>query len=183
MTGFRAGLEMELSDQVDQARRIAEDLLSDALPRRWAHTTGVAESAAGLARVLTPDWAEDIVAAAWLHDIGYAPDLADTEFHPIDGAAYLVNHQPQLDNLVGLVAHHTGAGFEAEERGLQELLSRDTTASAGQCRAASGGVSAPHRATRRRPRPPAEVSHAGGDRPQSARLGVLVRRTTIRAVG
>ena len=62
MTGFRDGLEMELSDQVDQARRIAEDLFSDALPRRWAHTTGVAESAAGLARVLTPDWAEDIVA-------------------------------------------------------------------------------------------------------------------------
>jgi hypothetical protein len=118
---------MELSDQVGEARRIAERLLSDALPRRWSHTIGVAETATRLARVLTPDWAEEIVAAAWLHDIGYAPDLADTEFHPIDGAAYLVSHQPHLGNLVGLVAHHTGAGFEAEERGLQERLCRYRT--------------------------------------------------------
>ena len=43
------------------------------------------------------------------------------------GAAYLVKHQPQLDNLVDLVAHHTGAAFEAEERGLQEGSSRYRT--------------------------------------------------------
>jgi hypothetical protein len=115
---------MEPSNQVDLARRIAEELLSEALPRRWSHTIGVAETAARLARVLTPDWAEEIGAAAWLHDIGYAPDLADTGFHPIDGATYLVSHQPHLCHLAGLVAHHTGAAFEAEERGLQERLNR-----------------------------------------------------------
>jgi len=87
----------------------------------------VAATAARLASVLTPDWAEEIVAAAWLHDIGYAPALVDTRFHPVDGAAYLVTHWPQFDSLAGLVAHHTGAAFEAEERELEEHLSRYRT--------------------------------------------------------
>lgn len=30
-----------------------------------------------------------LVAAAWLHDIGYAPELRDTGFHPLDGARHL----------------------------------------------------------------------------------------------
>ncbi len=33
---------------------------------------------------------EALVAAAWLHDIGYAPEVTDTGFHPLDGARYLV---------------------------------------------------------------------------------------------
>ena len=32
---------------------------------------------------------EVLVAAAWLHDIGYAPDIVATGFHPLDGARYL----------------------------------------------------------------------------------------------
>jgi hypothetical protein len=32
---------------------------------------------------------DDLVAAAWLHDIGYAPELAKTGFHPLDGSAAL----------------------------------------------------------------------------------------------
>ena len=32
---------------------------------------------------------DDLVAAAWLHDIGYAPELVETGFHPLDGARYL----------------------------------------------------------------------------------------------
>ncbi|WP_406239339.1 hypothetical protein [Nocardia sp. NBC_01009] len=27
--------------------------------------------------------------AAWLHDIGYAPDIARIGFHPVDGAEFL----------------------------------------------------------------------------------------------
>ena len=32
---------------------------------------------------------EALVSAAWLHDIGYAPDVVETGFHPLDGARYL----------------------------------------------------------------------------------------------
>jgi HD superfamily phosphodiesterase len=28
-------------------------------------------------------------AAAWLHDIGYSPEIAVSGFHPLDGARYL----------------------------------------------------------------------------------------------
>ena len=44
-------------------------------PRRWAHVQGVAARARSLAPVLGAD-ADLLEAAAWLHDIGYAPDLA-----------------------------------------------------------------------------------------------------------
>lgn len=30
-----------------------------------------------------------LVAAAWLRDIGYAPEVVDTGFHPLDGARWL----------------------------------------------------------------------------------------------
>lgn len=62
--------------------------------------------------------AELIEAAAWLHDIGYAPPIARVGFHPLDGARYLrdVVHAEYV--LCCLVAHHSGASAEAEERGL-----------------------------------------------------------------
>lgn len=58
-----------------------------------------------------------LVVAAWFHDLGYAPELAQTGFNPIDGARYLAarGHSPRL---CGLVAHHSAATFEAEERDL-----------------------------------------------------------------
>lgn len=60
--------------------------------------------------------------AAWLHDVGYAPSLAQTGFHRVDGARFLrARGVPEV--VVALVAHHTGAVFEAEQRGLDvELL-------------------------------------------------------------
>lgn len=117
---------MRVSLDVERARQIAEALLADAVPRRWSHTIGVATTAAELAKVLAPESADEIVCAAWLHDIGYAPCLIDTRFHPIDGAAYLAAYVGMSGGIpaevVGLVAHHTGAAFEAQERGLQHLL-------------------------------------------------------------
>ena len=66
-----------------------------------------------------------MVDAAWLHDIGYSPKLAHTGFHPIDGADYLVSRAPQFSrNVACLVAHHTGAYAEAQERGLVAELGR-----------------------------------------------------------
>ena len=109
---------------VDYAEAVAFDLLADSLSRRCAHTVGVAAAADRFARTLAPHCAERVVAAAWLHDIGYAPDLV-ASFHPIDGAAYVArSHSSVLSDVVGLIAHHTGAAFEAAERGLENELAR-----------------------------------------------------------
>lgn len=62
-----------------------------------------------------------LVAAAWLHDVGYAPDLQDSGFHPLDGARYL-REEGFPERVVNLVAHHSGARFEAAERGLEAEL-------------------------------------------------------------
>ena len=91
--------------------------LAVALPRRWAHVQGVAERADRLSRVVG-DEAETLRAAAVLHDVGYAPDIVRSGFHPLDGAKFLL----KLDaprRLVDLVAHHSAAAIEARIRGLQ----------------------------------------------------------------
>jgi hypothetical protein len=62
-----------------------------------------------------------LVAAAWLHDIGYAPDLLDTGFHPIDGGRFLRKLGAE-DRLACLVAHHSCAIYEARVRGLADVL-------------------------------------------------------------
>jgi hypothetical protein len=62
-------------------------------------------------------------AAAVLHDVGYAPDLARTGFHPLDGANFLGEAGAPM-RLVNLVAHHTYAALEAELRGLSAQLAR-----------------------------------------------------------
>ena len=67
------------------AEHLARTLLQEPLPRRWAHVQGVAARACSLAPVLGAD-ADLLEAAAWLHDIGYAPDLAVTGLHALDGA-------------------------------------------------------------------------------------------------
>ncbi len=151
-------------DEPRRAEELARSLLAEALPRRWAHTQGVARRVRELAPLLGSD--TDLVeTAAWLHDIGYSPGLVDTGLHSLDGARFLrygaiserldtrtVNEdatrkdsgchgtscaeasQPAPGRprgnlssafpiaVPGLVAHHTYARFEAEERGLQNLL-------------------------------------------------------------
>jgi HD superfamily phosphodiesterase len=62
-------------------------------------------------------------AAAWLHDIGYAPGLAVTGLHALDGARYLRDAQHADAMLCRLVAHHSCAIIEARERGLADVLS------------------------------------------------------------
>lgn len=97
------------------ARDRAEPCFPSPLPRRWAHTNGVGRKAESIA-FLAGDAAETLVCAAWLHDIGYSPDLVVTGFHPLDGARYL-RDTCHADALVcQLVAHHTGL-VEAGNRG------------------------------------------------------------------
>ena len=104
------------------AQQLAQALLQEPLPRRWAHVQGVAARARSLAPVLGAD-ADLLEAAAWLHDIGYAPSLAATGFHPLDGARYLRDARHADALLCRLVAHHSCAFIEAEERGLADILS------------------------------------------------------------
>ena len=99
------------------AQDLARTLLADALPRRWSHVQGVAARARTLAPSLGPD-AGLLEAAAWLHDIGYLPELAATGLHGLDGARYLRDVQHADPMLCRLVAHHSCAVIEAEERGL-----------------------------------------------------------------
>jgi HD superfamily phosphodiesterase len=106
---------------VGWARDLAEELLADSLPQRWAHAQGVARQARSFADCLGDD-AALVEAAAWLHDIGYAPDVAATGFHPLDGARYLRDVHGADPTLCELVAHHTAAAIEAEERGMGSEL-------------------------------------------------------------
>jgi predicted hydrolase (HD superfamily) len=107
--------------QADWAEELARALLKTPLPRRWAHVQGVAAQARSLADMLGQD-ADLIEAAAWLHDIGYSPELCDTGFHPLDGARYLRDVEHADPMLCSLVAHHSCAVIEAEERGLVSVL-------------------------------------------------------------
>jgi predicted hydrolase (HD superfamily) len=103
------------------AEHLAQTLLQESLPRRWAHVQGVAARARSLAPVLDAD-ADLLEAAAWLHDLGYAPRLAMTGLHALDGARYLRDAQHAGAMLCRLVAHHSYAVIEAEERGLADVL-------------------------------------------------------------
>jgi len=99
---------------------LAEELLAP-LGDRYRHTRQVAARAEDLAPAVPAGDRDLLVVAAWWHDLGYAPGLVQTGFHPIDGARYLAanGHSPRL---CALVAHHSAATFEARQRGLTEEL-------------------------------------------------------------
>ncbi|GHF41897.1 hypothetical protein GCM10010218_23680 [Streptomyces mashuensis] len=103
------------------AYELAGELLRCSLPRRWSHTLGVAACARTLAP-LVGEKALVLEAAAVLHDIGYAPPLVRTGFHPLDGARYLRGVRAADTQVVRLVANHSYALLEAEERGLRDEL-------------------------------------------------------------
>lgn len=105
---------------VQRATETAEVLVAP-LGRRWQHVQAVAARAAELSVTVAAEDREILIAAAWLHDVGYAPSINHTGLHPLDGARYLrANGWP--DVIVNLVAHHSGARFEAAERGLSNEL-------------------------------------------------------------
>ena len=105
---------------VDEARWLAARLLCGS-GTRWEHARAVASRAALAASVLSPDERPLLVAAAWVHDIGYAPAVRRTGFHPLDGALYL-RDRGWPSTIVGLVAHHSGARFVAEVWGVGQLM-------------------------------------------------------------
>ncbi len=82
----------------------------DGLPRRLAHVLGVARRAEGVAWVVPVDDRDLLVAAGFLHDVGYAPELRRTGLHQLDGAAFVASQG--LPRLAALVAHHSASRFE-----------------------------------------------------------------------
>jgi putative nucleotidyltransferase with HDIG domain len=112
---------MELTAWAEQTTRTH---LEQPLPRRWAHTQGVAARARTLASILGGN-ASLLEAAAWLHDIGYAPTIAQTGLHHLDGARYLRDAEHAGEMVCRLVAHHSCGIIEAEERGLAGQLARE----------------------------------------------------------
>lgn len=102
---------MDDTPLVNRAGELATHWLAD-LPKRLAHVRGVADATARVAARADPKRAAELTAVAWLHDIGYAPRLAVSGFHPVDGARF-VRSQGFPEVVVSLVAFHTGAETEA----------------------------------------------------------------------
>src|SRR5690349_5304414 len=102
----------------EHASKVASEYLSG-LGRRWEHVRTVGRLADSLAAAdkISPD----VAAAAWLHDVGYAEELSSTGLHALDGATFLAAEGAPAE-VVALVAHHTGADYEAEERHLAAEL-------------------------------------------------------------
>jgi hypothetical protein len=97
----------------------AERLLSP-LGDRWKHVRAVGECAREVSAVLDQEDRPYLVAAAYLHDIGYAPDLQRTGLHQLDGGRYI--RSLGAERLARLVAHHSEARFEIRLRGFATEL-------------------------------------------------------------
>ena len=104
---------------VDEAERLARELLAG-MPARLRHVEAVARRAVEIAGAVEPDERDVLIAAAWLHDIGYADEAVRTGSHHLDGANYLSGLDEE--RLAGLVAFHGAALEEARLRGLDNEL-------------------------------------------------------------
>jgi putative nucleotidyltransferase with HDIG domain len=106
---------------VSRAERSAVALLGHD-PDRLAHSRTAARIAEQVTDVLGIEDPELVVAATWLHDVGYAPTVVRTGFHPLDGALHLAD-EGWPDETVLLVAHHSYASVLAPYFGVEEHLS------------------------------------------------------------
>lgn len=115
-----------MSELVERAWQVAQSRLSELVPR-WSHVQGVAAAAERIRGRFDAERGNYLVAAAWTHDIGYAPSVRVTGFHPLDGARFL-RDQDFPESVVSLVAFHSGAPEEASVRdidGLSEFAAPD----------------------------------------------------------
>lgn len=101
------------------AEAIARDLLGDE-GTRLAHVHTAGEMAHRIGVLFGADEAALLVAAATLHDVGYSPRIAQTGFHPLDGALYL-RSLGLSERLCSLVAHHSEADMLAVQHGVLDL--------------------------------------------------------------
>jgi putative nucleotidyltransferase with HDIG domain len=105
---------------VSAARELAWHVIG-AMEDRWRHTAAVAARAEELFDTIEPADRDVLVAAAWLHDIGYGELARQTGFHPLDGAR-LLDRRGWPGRISALVAHHSGACLVAQAWGLARQL-------------------------------------------------------------
>jgi hypothetical protein len=110
---------MEPEEMPAWAEEHAAMLLAGIGTRRQ-HVRGVVRQARHVSRTLAREDRPYLIAASWLHDIGYAPSLATTAFHPLDGARHV--RSLGQERLARLVAYHSSARWEAEALGLDGEL-------------------------------------------------------------
>lgn len=103
------------------AEEVARQRL-ESLGNRWLHVLGVGRRAEEISDAFALGDALALKAAAYLHDIGYAPDLRRTGAHQLDGA-YFAHDLGIDDRIVNLIAHHSESRYELSLRGLQAALS------------------------------------------------------------
>jgi hypothetical protein len=95
------------------------------LEARWRHHAASRRAGAVVRGRPDRDELNVLLAASYLHDVGYAPDLAEVGFHPLDGARFVC--EEGHERLAGLVAHHSASDAEAEERGFADELDQFPT--------------------------------------------------------
>lgn len=105
---------------ISDADHLAASLLERDLPLRLRHVRGTGNRVTALSYLMEPHRSL-LAVAGTLHDIGYAHELIDVGFHPIDGARFLRDDGWE-ETVVNLVAHHSCAVVEAERRGLLKEL-------------------------------------------------------------
>jgi hypothetical protein len=92
------------------------DLLAPLTDERRAHSVEVGRKAESAAELVPACYRAELVAAAVLHDVGYAHPV--TGFHPLDGAAFLAD-EGFAPLVCRLVAYHSGSPLEAQVRGIE----------------------------------------------------------------
>jgi hypothetical protein len=105
-----------------EAQALARELLGD-IGTRWHHVQTAGAMAARVSVLFDEVEAALLVAAATLHDVGYAPAIAHTGFHPLDGAVFL-RTRGMSERLVSLVAHHSEADMLGPAHGVYDLAQR-----------------------------------------------------------
>ncbi len=110
-----------MSEQLIPAARDLVGRILEEDPERVHHCAEVAVRAQALVATVPPSAAETVVAAAWLHDIGYGSRLRDSGYHPLDGAQYL-RREGWPEAVCDLVAHHSGSRFVAHVRRLDDRM-------------------------------------------------------------
>ncbi len=104
-----------------EALDLSHRLLADQ-GTRYQHVRRASDVAQrDLAVLFTAEDHRLLVAAAAVHDIGYAPEIAHTGFHPVDGGHYLLR-QGYSHRLAALVAHHSHADLLAPDASTRLLL-------------------------------------------------------------
>jgi putative nucleotidyltransferase with HDIG domain len=105
---------------IDAASELVARVLEEN-PERLHHSAAVAARSRELAITVALSEVDTLVAAAWLHDIGYSSRTRETGFHPLDGAQYL-RRGGWPEGVCALVAHHSGSRFVARVLGLDDRL-------------------------------------------------------------